>query len=185
MSKIKICRVGTLLVPTLFTMMNRVGTKTCPPYDLFDYKFTLAFILYLLLIPGAEAAASTSPGEIPQGEMIYRQGVLPTGQPLRGKRDADINVEGADAACVSCHRRSGLGSQEGRYIIPPIIGKYLFRPGLRNIEDLTTPHVEGYRPNRSAYTEETLARAIRDGIDADGRELNYLMPRFKLVRSLR
>jgi len=133
-----------------------------------------AFILFLLLIPCAGAASASS------GENIYRLGVLPDGGMLHGTREADINVEGTAAACVSCHRRSGLGTQEGRYIIPPIIGKYLFRPGLRNIEDMTTPHVEGYRPNRSAYTDATLARAIREGIDADGRELNYLMPRFKL-----
>jgi hypothetical protein len=133
-----------------------------------------AFILILLLSPGAWAAPAAP------GEAIYRLGVLPGGETLRGTRDADNNVEGTAAACVSCHRRSGLGTQEGRYIIPPIIGRYLFRPGLRNIEDMTTPHVEGYRPNRSAYTDETLARAIREGIDADGRELNYLMPRFKL-----
>ena len=133
-----------------------------------------AFILFLLFIPGA-GAASASPGEA-----IYRMGVLPSGETLRGMRESDNNLEGMAAACVSCHRRSGLGTQEGRYIIPPIIGKYLFRPGLRNIEDMSLPHVEGYRPNRSAYTDETLARAIREGIDADGRELNYLMPRFKL-----
>ena len=30
------------------------------------------------------------------------------------------------------------------------------------------------------YTEATLARAIREGIDADGRALTFLMPRFAL-----
>jgi hypothetical protein len=137
-------------------------------------RILTAFVLLILLLPSAWAATASP------GETIYRQGLLPGGEPLRGTREANVNVEGAAAACVNCHRRSGLGTQEGRYVIPPIIGKYLFRPGLRNIEDMNLPHVEGYRPNRSAYTEETLARAIRDGIDADGRELNYLMPRFKL-----
>lgn len=135
-----------------------------------------AFILFILMTPGAGAAAPSRP----VGETIYRQGMLPDGKPLRGTREADVNVEGADAACVACHRRSGLGTQEGRYLIPPIIGKYLFRPGLRNIEDMKLPHVEGYLPSRSPYTDATLARVIRDGIDSDGRELNYLMPRFKL-----
>ena len=134
-----------------------------------------ALIVFSLLIPAATAAPASSAGAI-----LYRQGLLPDGKILRGVREAGGNVEGIEAACVACHRRSGLGTQEGRYVIPPIIGKYLFRPGLRNIEDMTTPHVEGYRPNRSAYNDETLARAIRDGVDADGRKLNYLMPRFTL-----
>lgn len=136
--------------------------------------FTAFILLFLLLMPNAGAATASA------GEAIYRLGILPGGGKLLGMREADNNLEGVAAACVSCHRRSGLGTQEGRYIIPPIIGKYLFRPGLRNIEDMSLPHVEGYRPNRSAYTDATLARAIREGIDADGRELNYLMPRFKL-----
>ncbi|ADE12041.1 cytochrome c/ABC transporter substrate-binding protein [Sideroxydans lithotrophicus] len=134
-----------------------------------------ALILFILLNPVATAAPAAS-----AGETLYRQGLLPDGTVLQGTRAEGGDVTGAEAACVACHRRSGLGTQEGRYVIPPIIGKYLFRAGLRNIEDMTTPHVAGYRPNRSAYTDATLARAIRDGLDADGRKLNYLMPRFKL-----
>jgi len=30
------------------------------------------------------------------------------------------------------------------------------------------------------YSEETLARAIRDGVDSEGRPLGYLMPRYAL-----
>ena len=36
------------------------------------------------------------------------------------------------------------------------------------------------RADRDPYTDATLARAIRDGIDADGRPLSYLMPHFQL-----
>ena len=134
-----------------------------------------AFALLFLLIPGARADPT-----IAAGETIYRQGILPDGKLLRGMRQADVNVEGADAACIVCHRRSGLGTQEGRYLIPPIIGKYLFRPGLKAVQDMSLPHVEGYLPSRTAYTDATLARVIREGIDPDGHELNYLMPRFRL-----
>src|ERR1700756_2077706 len=44
------------------------------------------------------------------GEVLYMQGVLPSGAPLTGERDQDTRVTGADAACAKCHRRSGLGS---------------------------------------------------------------------------
>lgn len=132
--------------------------------------------ILLLLAFAANAELATNN----QAEKLYREGVLPSGQPLIATRENGINIEGVGAACVSCHRRSGLGTQEGRYVIPPIIGKYLFKSAEKNLEDMNLPHVSGYRSNRNGYTDVTLARAIRDGIDADGKQLNYLMPRFKL-----
>ena len=89
-------------------------------------------------------------------------------------------MQGADAACVNCHRHSGLGSMEGRSYIPPITGQFLFHPKAEKLEDLDLPFVEGARPNREPYTEETLARAIRAGISADGKPLSVLMPRYAL-----
>lgn len=114
------------------------------------------------------------------GERIYRQGILPSGRPLRGEREGGVVVEGSGAACVICHRRSGLGSWEGQSVIPPIIGRYLFRAGARNVEDPDLPHVQGYIPHRDPYSDATLARAIRSGVDQTGRKLSYLMPRYKL-----
>ena len=114
------------------------------------------------------------------GERVYRQGVLPSGKVLRGEREAGAGVDGTSAACATCHRRSGLGSWEGQSVIPPIIGRYLFRPGRRNVEDPDVPHVQGYVPHRDPYTAATLARAIRQGKDQQGRKLSYLMPRYQL-----
>jgi len=64
-------------------------------------------------------------------------------------------------------------------VIPPITGRYLFdRAG--SADDQVLPYVEGVRNDRKPYTEATLARAIRDGVDANDRTLGYLMPRFDL-----
>lgn len=135
-------------------------------------------LLALLAAPApARAAPATGPSA---GELVYRRGVLPGGRPLRGEREGGVRVEGADAACATCHRRSGLGSWEGQSVIPPILGRYLFRPGARNVEDVALPHVQGYVPRRDAYTDATLARAIREGRDPRGRPLGYLMPRYDL-----
>ena len=65
--------------------------------------------------------------------------------------------------------------------IPPISGPYLFHPRATDRDDLDLPFVDGMRPDRDPYTEETLARAIRDGIGVDGRPLNYLMPHYALT----
>jgi hypothetical protein len=84
------------------------------------------------------------------------------------------------AACITCHRASGLGSTEGRTVVPPIIGKYLFRAHSTNVRDMTLPHVAGYRTTREPYTDATLAQAIRNGHAPNGRVLSYLMPRYAL-----
>jgi hypothetical protein len=114
------------------------------------------------------------------GETIYRHGILPSGGPLQGEREPGMRVEGATAACINCHRRSGLGMKEGRRTIPPVAGSYLFHPRAENADALDLPFVEGMRADRDPYTAETLARAIRTGVAADGKPLSYLMPHFEL-----
>jgi hypothetical protein len=114
------------------------------------------------------------------GEAIYRRGILPSGEPLQAEREPGMHIEGTTAACINCHRRSGLGMKEGRRTIPPVAGSYLFHPRAVNADELDLPFVEGMRADRDPYTEETLARAIRTGIGADGKPLSYLMPHFQL-----
>ena len=114
------------------------------------------------------------------GQRIYREGMLPSGQPMQAERQSGLHITGATAACVNCHRRSGLGMKEGRTSIPPIAGSYLFHPRAGTIDDLDLPFVEGMRADRDPYTDETLAGAIREGIAADGKPLSYLMPHYIL-----
>jgi cytochrome oxidase Cu insertion factor (SCO1/SenC/PrrC family) len=93
-------------------------------------------------------------------------------------------------ACSSCHRRSGFGASEGGAFVPPVTGPFLFehrpdRPDLfRELyqEVQTTAYrarVRDPRP-RPAYTDASLARAVREGFDPTGRKLDALMPRFPL-----
>src|SRR5689334_22678211 len=114
------------------------------------------------------------------GEAIYRRGSLESGAPLIAERGGASGMQGPAAACVNCHRRSGLGGREGLSLIPPITARYLYRPRskLGNESDVT--YVEGMRGDRDPYTDATLARAIREGIDSDGRQLSYLMSRFAI-----
>jgi hypothetical protein len=129
---------------------------------------------------GAIAKPHAGPPEqvkSPVGEAIYLEGVLGSGAPLAGTRAGAESVTGGQAACVNCHRRSGLGSQESRSNIPPITGQFLFHPLTGGPE---LPYIPGSRLNRQPYTDATLARVIREGVDADGRRLSYLMPRFVL-----
>jgi hypothetical protein len=118
---------------------------------------------------------------IDTGAAIYLQGVLGSGAPLVGERPANgTDTRGGDAACVNCHQRSGLGTTEGRILIPPITGRYLFHSRAAHSGEDVLPYVESMHGNRDPYTDATLARAIREGLDSEGRPLNTLMPRFAL-----
>ena len=120
-----------------------------------------------------------SAADVGKGEAIYRLGRLGSGQSIEAISSTGSRLQGSAAACVNCHRRSGLGGREGRSVIPPVTGRYLFRP-LAGWAGSDVGWVEGLRDAREPYTEATLARAIRSGIDAQGKVLNPLMPRFEL-----
>ena len=125
------------------------------------------------------ATAVRTPVEV--GRAIYLHGVLSSGERLEGARGPEgSRTMGQDAACVNCHQRSGYGTTEGLTHIPPVAGGYLLRPRARPTEHHDLPYVDGMHTDREPYSIETLARAIREGIDSDGRPLAYLMPRFAL-----
>jgi hypothetical protein len=138
----------------------------------------ILFVLIATTVFPCAAGVADSSATV-RGQSIYRDGRLASGAPVRAKRGDGV-VQGAAAACVNCHRRSGLGSYEGSVLIPPIIGPYLFRERAANTADLTLPHVRGFMANPYAYTAGTFATAIRTGVTADGRIMNPLMPRYSL-----
>jgi hypothetical protein len=102
------------------------------------------------------------------GQRIYREGILPSGQPLRGLLPNGAELSGEAAACARCHRRSGLGGGEGPNTVRPIAGDLLFaQAAARDTSAALDKHA-------------ALARALRTGVDPNGRRLDALMPRFEL-----
>src|SRR5579883_2982473 len=129
----------------------------------------------------AASVRAAAPPSTDVGESIYSRGILGSGAELEGSRvGGGVSTRGPDAACVNCHQHSGLGSKEGNISIPPITGEYLFHPRGHDRDGPMLPYVETMHGNRDPYTESTLARSIREGIDPQGRALNELMPRFAL-----
>lgn len=120
------------------------------------------------------------------GETMYREGVLPSGKPMQASVKSDIPAAGAMFSCVSCHLRSGMGSIEGAIVARPISGPRLYAPLFRFPKaslrrkpkrPKSLPEPDLVRP---AYTDATLARALREGIDPSGRTLEAAMPRYLL-----
>lgn len=143
------------------------------------------------------------------GQRIYRQGVLSSGQPVQGLAAANVRLSGAQAACATCHRRSGYGASEGPIEVRAITGPALFgqrvaptlpnnltsaggaavRPGMSGgdvaratanaLRAARTEQFSGTR-QRPSYDDVSLARAIREGVDVTGRAMSPSMPRFAL-----
>lgn len=134
-----------------------------------------------ILLFGASLAFAGSDPQVAAGEAIYERGVLGSGAPLVAAREGGVRMEGQEAACVNCHRRSGFGAREGSIVIPPVTGRHLLRTSGTGAGQQDQPYVETMRLNREPpYTAETLALAIREGVDAGGKPFNYLMPHFDL-----
>ncbi|MEW5746289.1 MAG: amino acid ABC transporter substrate-binding protein [Nitrospirota bacterium] len=156
-----------------------------------------AVLLSALLLPAlavslqaAEAQPSTvaglPPGEaLRLGERMYRDGILPSGEPMMAVVEGDITVEGTMFTCISCHLRSGLGSNEGTVFTPPTNGAKLYKPlphgqGVIGSPEAKLPKEYAGGDVRPAYTDKTLAAALMAGVDPAGRKFDYVMPRYML-----
>lgn len=124
------------------------------------------------------------------GRRIYQDGRLPDGRPLKALRPEGFVLEGEHAACVTCHRESGMGSVEGSLektvLVPPLAAGLLFLPARFHGTFLNSAH--HWVPNaawarsltRGAYDQTSLARSLREGLDPEGRPIGPPMPRYAL-----
>jgi len=146
-------------------------------------------LLLAILGFGPQAPGSSPVGvdaQLQLGERMYREGLLPSGQPMTGLVRQDVPVAGESFACTSCHLRSGLGSVEGGVTTPATNAERLFRPWFRyhpalggeERRQLTGVLREPLR--RPAYTDAQLVRALTEGVDPTGRVLSDIMPRYAL-----
>lgn len=156
----------------------------------------MAFVGALLFAFHGFCLAANDPNTVKRddasiGERIFNQGADSSGEALQGQAEGDIDFKDAHFNCAQCHRRSGYGSSEGGNYVLPITGSSLFNPRSFERTDLFQKlfkerqsqlfwaRMRSANP-RPAYTDESLARAIREGIDPSGRKLSPLMPRYKL-----
>lgn len=151
-----------------------------------------AALLSLCLALGAWAAEppATVAGMAPEralelGRRMYRDGILPSGEPLQALVSGDVPVRGSSFSCVTCHLRAGLGSFEGGVVTLPTNGAKLAQPLYWKFPNLTPAERAklglALEPVRPAYTDAALAAVITTGFDPAGRELSHAMPRYSLA----
>jgi ABC-type branched-subunit amino acid transport system substrate-binding protein len=140
-----------------------------------------------LALPALAADSGMVAGHTPEealrlGEAMYQRGVLPSGQPMRGTVQGDVEVSGQMTTCANCHRRSGMGSLEGGVITPPTNGARLFQSlqGQQDIPGSSMKRSMFRTPPRPAYADRSLADALRVGSAPNGRKLADTMPRYLL-----
>lgn len=151
-------------------------------------RYLLPAMLLLLTLSTAAVAVEVAlpPAEEIQrlGERMYREGILPSGQPMKAFVSNDVEVDGTAFTCVSCHLRSGLGSVEGEVVTPPTNGRILYqerKPYVKGAEFVPSiANYAKYLPERPAYTDATLATLISAGVDPTGRSVLSVMPRYEL-----
>ena len=124
----------------------------------------------------ADADSPITSGPLEFGQRLYREGILPSGGTIKARVKGDIEISGEQVICGSCHRRSALGSSEGQEVVPPITGDILFAPLRLPVSKPPLPPLL-----RPAYTDASIKRAIREGIDANGGEMGSFMPRYPMT----
>ncbi len=165
-------------------------------------RLRLALFGVCLVFGAAEAAFAQEPavaanpdsvdgGNPELGKRLYWRGITEEGAPFHATVRGDIQFSGAQFSCVNCHRPSGFGSSEGGNFVPPITGPLLFDARQLNRNRIFAKLFQEAQPStfsaqvrqprmRPAYTSETLAKAIRTGVDPAGRRLGPIMPRYDL-----
>lgn len=115
------------------------------------------------------------------GQRIYTQGLLTDGKPLQGLRFGNMSGQGAEVACVACHRPSGLGQVEGGVSVPPIAGNFLYaKPGDKFLVNMDPQISKLFNQVHEPYTEATLNDAIVKGVNNRGQTMSDAMPRYTL-----
>jgi cytochrome c553 len=144
---------------------------------------SILIILWALSVLPLQVMAEMSSDKanlIEQGRRIYQEGILTSGAELTGSRTGNISLKGAQAACINCHRHSGMGSVEGDILIPPITGNYLFNPDKIQVSTMDPRSGKKFNQTHPAYTEGSLAAAIATGTNNAGLKMQALMPNYPL-----
>ena len=140
----------------------------------FSKKLSIALTAALFLavfFVASSFAARLTPAQ-KRGQQVYLKTTSPSGKQIKAfVTEGAVEAPGAAMRCVNCHGFDGLGLDEVGVTATNITW-----------EDLTRPYSIKRSKGRvhPPYNEETLARAIREGIDPAGNTLEYSMPRYEI-----
>lgn len=118
----------------------------------------------------AEAGLLT--GQEKLGRSIYREGSDGSANEIRATLNlTEDRLSASLFPCANCHGLAGEGKQEGGLIVPPVSAESLF------------PSRGSSTSPRLAYDDNTLIRAITQGINVQNKPLSDAMPRYQLTEA--
>jgi ABC-type branched-subunit amino acid transport system substrate-binding protein len=107
-----------------------------------------------------------------RGKQIYLRGESAAGPEITALLGGgDTEVPASTFACANCHGLTGEGTEEGGLAAPTLVWAALTGA---HTSALTTKE-------RGPYTDATLVRAIRDGLDPAGVRLHPGMPHYRMT----
>jgi mono/diheme cytochrome c family protein len=113
------------------------------------------------------------------GEQIYFTGTSKSGEPISAT--GGMMTHGRYWSCADCHGRDGRGrtlQMMMHSLSAPDIRYTTLTSGHRHKEDSAMEHAMGVE--HPPYTDETIKRAITQGIDSAGNILDPPMPRWNM-----
>jgi cytochrome c oxidase subunit II len=126
---------------------------------IFRFSGILALIVTALLVVAGCGDSFSS-----NGQRIYFKAESDSRQPITYSGGPGTMMR-AGIACVNCHGQDGKG------------GRVTFMMQSLDVPDITWTNLTQDSP---PFTEETLKRAITQGIDPEGDSLDYWMPRWQM-----
>jgi ABC-type branched-subunit amino acid transport system substrate-binding protein len=130
----------------------------------------LAAVTGALCAQGAAASALSIAEE--RGREIYLLGRSPSGADITALvGQGQVAAPATALPCAGCHGPDGLGRPEGGVVPSNITWGHLTKP---------YGTLSAFGQRRPAYAADTLARAIRVGIDSAGKHLDVSMPRYRM-----
>ena len=140
--------------------------------------FTIFLLMMIVMLNGWLAQAVTPTHLTEQerhGRRIYLRGESASGRALTVTiGDDSVELPATTLPCAGCHGADGRGKPEGGVI-----------PSDLTWAALTKPYGHSHPAGRShpAFTEQSLERAIVEGVDPAGNKLSPAMPKYQMSRT--
>jgi cytochrome c oxidase subunit 2 len=111
------------------------------------------------------------------GERIFLTGTSDTGSPISSRMEGMQRMPPGRMSCASCHGADAHGGTVQMMMTG------VEAPDIRWEHLTNEDHAEEHGEQHPTYTRETFERAVTEGLDPEGEELHWMMPRWDMTQA--